>query len=92
MEGKGAGGSRGDDNEEPGEAVTASKGEGINSKEEVEEDRRVKVCEIQAVLGKEGSGGGKEGVRDGGERRTLEKSVKGIVAIAPRTELKPLSD
>ena len=78
MEGKGKGGSRGDDMEEPGESVTASKGEGINSKEEGDKGRSVKGREMKAVLGEEGTGGGKKGVRDGGERQAMAKSVKGI--------------
>ena len=65
--------------EEPGEAVTTSKeGEGVNRKEKGEEGGWVEGRKMQTVLGEEGSGGGKEGVGHRGERRAVDKSIKGI--------------
>ena len=61
LEGKGRGGSRGNDMEKPGEAVTTSKErEGVNCKEKGEEGGWVEGREMQAVLGEVGSGRGKE--------------------------------
>jgi len=63
LKGKGKRGSRGNDMEKPGEAITTSKErEGVNGKEKGEEGGRVEGREMQAVLGKNGIGRGEERV------------------------------
>ena len=66
--------------EQPGEAVLASK-EGKGSTEAVRggwEGGRVEGREMQAVLGQEGSDGGKEGIGGGGKRQAVKKSLEGV--------------